>query len=308
MTEAKKYMSARKYDIKDALKINSIATEKALESFFSQKSEEGSLSVIKEAQTYSLLNCGKRIRPFLVNEVCRMLGGKEDAAMPFAIAVEMIHTYSLIHDDLPCMDDDDMRRGKPTNHKVFGEANAVLAGDALLTNAFLAAAKNSAVSPSILRRAIELMADCAGDKGMIGGQITDIQGEGKKLRFEELLILHSLKTGKMIELSACLGALAAGYGEDTEEYAKVASYARKIGLAFQVIDDLLDVIGDEITVGKTLASDADNDKTTFLSFFDVEEARKYAQKLTDEAISEVSSIEGSEGLVELASFLMNRNN
>ena len=161
-----------------------------------------------------------------------MLGGKEDASMPFAIAVEMIHTYSLIHDDLPCMDDDDMRRGKPTNHKVFGEATAVLAGDALLTNAFLVAAQNFSVSPSILRCALALIADCAGDEGMIGGQITDMQGESKELSFEELLTLHSLKTGKMIELSACLGALAAGYGDNTDEYTRVGSYARKIGLAF----------------------------------------------------------------------------
>ena len=301
-------MCIREYDINDALKLNSLATEKALERFFSQKSNESSLEIIMKAQTYSLLGGGKRIRPFLVNEVCRMLGGKQEASLPFAMAVEMIHTYSLIHDDLPCMDDDDMRRGKPTNHKVFGEATAVLAGDALLTNAFLAAAQNSEISPSVLRKALALIADCAGDEGMIGGQIIDMQGECKKLSFQELLELHALKTGKMIELSACLGALAAGYGEDTEEYVRVASYARKIGLAFQVIDDLLDVIGDEQTVGKTLASDAENDKTTFLSFFDIEKAKEYAQRLTDEAISEVSSIEGSAGLIKLAAFLMSRNN
>ena len=307
MTETEKNMNACRYDIKEGLKLNSIATEKAMDAFFSAKSTEGSLALIKEAQIYSLMGGGKRIRPFLVNEVCRILGGKEESSMPFAIAVEMIHTYSLIHDDLPCMDDDDMRRGRLTNHKVFGEANAVLAGDALLTNAFLAAAQNPAVSPDTLCKAIALIADRAGDEGMIGGQITDMQGEDKELSFDELLILHSLKTGKMIELSACLGAMAAGYGEDTLQYSKVAAYARKIGLAFQVIDDLLDVIGDEAPVGKSLSSDAQNEKTTFLKFFDIEGARDYANKLTAEAINEIADIDRAESLVELAKFLMDRN-
>ena len=236
-----------------------------------------------------------------------MLGGSLEASMPFAISVEMIHTYSLIHDDLPCMDDDDMRRGKPTNHKVFGEANAVLAGDALLTNAFLAAAENCAVEPKALVKAIALISEHAGDAGMIGGQVTDIEGESRELSLEELLILHSLKTGKMIELSACLGALAAGYGEETTEYQRVARYARDIGLAFQVIDDILDVLGDEETVGKTLSSDTENGKTTFLSFYSIEEAKAYAQRLTDDAIAEISNIQGSEILVELATFLIDRN-
>ena len=299
-------MNGLQYDVKEALKLNSIATEKALEAFFEEKSSDGSLALILDAQKYSLLGGGKRIRPFLVNEVCRMLGGSVEASMPFAVAVEMIHTYSLIHDDLPCMDNDDMRRGKPTNHKVFGEANAVLAGDALLTNAFLAAANNRQAPAELLCRAIALISKSAGDEGMIGGQVTDIEGEKKELSFDELLVLHSLKTGKMIELSACLGALAAGYGEETEEYRRVASYARKIGLAFQVVDDLLDVLGDEATVGKTLASDAENNKTTFLTFFSIDEARDYAKKLTDEAVEEISALGNSDALVELAIFLNDR--
>ncbi len=301
-------MSCDGCNVKEALKLNSVATEKALETFFNKKSNDGSLATIKEAQIYSLLGGGKRIRPFLVNEVCRMLGGSLEASMPFAIAVEMIHTYSLIHDDLPCMDDDDMRRGKPTNHKVFGEANAVLAGDALLTNAFLAATENYFVEPKALVKAISLISEHAGDAGMIGGQVTDIEGERRALSFEELLMLHSLKTGKMIELSACLGALSAGHGEETAEYQKVARYARNIGLAFQVIDDILDVLGDEETVGKTLSSDRENGKTTFLSFFSIEEAKAYAQRLTDDAIGDISDIKGSDMLVELAKFLMDRNN
>ena len=295
------------YDIKKELKANSFAVEKALEDFFASKSDCASLKTIMEAQKYSLLGGGKRIRPFLVNEICRILGGKAEASMPFAVAVEMIHTYSLIHDDLPCMDNDDMRRGKPTNHKVFGEAEAVLAGDALLTNAFLAAANNPYVSADVLCTAIKLIADAAGDEGMIGGQITDIEGENKKLSFEELLMLHSRKTGKMIELSAALGVLAAGYSKESEEYRRFTSYAAKIGLAFQVIDDILDVTGDEMTVGKTLSSDAQNEKNTFLTFFNVAEAKDYAKKLTNEAILLVCELDGAEALIALAMFLQERN-
>jgi len=221
--------------------------------------------------------------------------------------VEMIHTYSLIHDDLPCMDNDDMRRGKPTNHKVYGEANALLAGDALLTNAFLAAASNEFVSAERITLAIAEISRAAGDEGMIGGQIIDLAGEGRKLDFEELLKLHSLKTGRMIELSARLGCIAAGFENDSEESRRVCSYARKIGLAFQVIDDVLDVVGDETVVGKTLSSDAQNQKTTFISFFDVDNAVRYALELTQEAIKEIESIPNSKTLQELAKYLVSRN-
>ena len=290
-----------------ALSQNSEDTECALTEFFEAKNESGSLKLIMDAQKYSLLCGGKRIRPFLVNEVCRMLGGNIEASMPFAIAVEMIHTYSLIHDDLPCMDDDDMRRGKPSNHKVFGEANALLAGDALLTNAFLAAASNTHVSSSGVALAVAEISSAAGDEGMIGGQITDLEGELKQLSFEELLVLHSLKTGKLIELSAMLGCIAAGYDKNSEIATKVCSYARKIGLAFQVIDDLLDVIGDESTVGKTLCSDAQNEKTTFLTYFAIEDAQKYAEELTNSAIEDIAQIDNSETLQELAICLLKRN-
>ncbi len=294
--------------IKAALAENSLATEAALENFFGDKDNSGSLEIIISAEKYSLLGGGKRIRPFLVNEVARMLGASCELSMPFAIAVEMVHTYSLIHDDLPCMDDDDFRRGKPSNHKVFGEAYAMLAGDALLTNAFLAAASNSSVEPSSLREAISAIADAAGDEGMIGGQVTDLEGEEKELTFDELLRLHSLKTGKMIELSALLGCIAAGYSRDSKEARAVCAYARNIGLAFQAIDDLLDRVGDEAVVGKTLSSDADNQKTTFLSFYDIEGVRNYARRLTEDAISEISVIEGSELLCELALYLLERDN
>lgn len=294
-------------NIKIALAENSLATEAALEEFFKGKNSSGSLEIIISAEKYSLLGGGKRIRPFLVNEVARVLGASLEASMPFAMAVEMIHTYSLIHDDLPCMDNDDFRRGKPSNHKVYGEAYAMLAGDALLTNAFLAAASNKNVDTSYLSAAITALSDAAGDEGMIGGQVTDLEGEEKKLTFEELLRLHSLKTGKMIEVSALLGCIAAGYSAETKEARAVCAYARNIGLAFQAIDDLLDLIGDEAIVGKTLSSDAENQKTTFLSFFDIEGVRDYAKRLTEDAISEISEIEGSELLRELALYLLERD-
>lgn len=290
-----------------ALRQNCKDTERALAEFFEKKNSDALLEIIMQAQKYSLLAGGKRIRPFLVNETCKMLGGDIHQSMPFAVAVEMIHTYSLIHDDLPCMDNDDMRRGKPTNHKVYGEANALLAGDALLTNAFLAAASNEFVSAEGIRIAISEISRAAGDEGMIGGQIIDLAGEERKLDFEKLLKLHSLKTGRMIELSARLGCISAGFKNDSEESQRVCSYARKIGLAFQVIDDVLDVVGDEAVVGKTLSSDEQNQKTTFMSFFDVDNAIKYASDLTQEAIKEIESMHNSETLQELAKYLILRN-
>ena len=288
------------------LKKNSDLLECELADYFENKSIDKGVAPFLATEKYSLLGGGKRIRPFLTNEICVMLGGDVKASMPFAMAVEMIHTYSLIHDDLPCMDDDDMRRGKPSNHKVFGEAYALLAGDALLTNAFAVAASNKYTDATITSRAIELIAAAAGDAGMIGGQFIDLEGEMRRLSLAELLMLHSLKTGKMIELSAILGCFAAGYTENSTEFECVKKYAQKIGLAFQVIDDILDVEGDEATVGKTLKSDAENQKTTFLSFFDIDRAKRYAQSLTAEAKIEISKIDKSETLCALADYLLAR--
>lgn len=289
------------------IKENSEALEKELVTYFENKKINESAKPFLATQKYSLLDGGKRIRPFLTNEVCLMLGGDLRASMPFAMAVEMIHTYSLIHDDLPCMDDDDMRRGRPSNHKVFGEAYALLAGDALLTNAFEVVAANSYVEPSVVASATRLVAKAAGDAGMIGGQFIDLEGELRELSLEELLTLHNLKTGKMIELSVQLGCLAAGYREDSEEFLRASSYAQKIGLAFQIIDDLLDVTGDEKTVGKSLGSDSENKKTTFITFFDSDRARRYAKSLTDEARIEISKIDKNNTLSSLGEYLLARN-
>ena len=267
---------------------------------------DGIASVLYEAERYSLLSGGKRVRAALVLECCKMLGGKIEAALPFASAVEMVHTYSLIHDDLPCMDNDDLRRGKPTNHKVFGEAYATLAGDGLLTDAFAVCAMNPHVTGDCAAAAVALLSGAAGSYGMIKGQVMDIYGESHTLSEMELVELHMGKTGAMICVSAQLGALAAGYAPNSEMTEKLTAFAQMIGLAFQVIDDILDVTSTNEELGKSIGSDKDKNKTTFMSFFTVDEAHEYAKKLTDEAISEIKDIEGSERLQSLAKFLCDR--
>lgn len=299
-------MEQMRYDILQQLAAQAEAVEAALVAY--SDGTDGDLQVIFDAQRYSLLGGGKRIRPFLVNEFCRVFGGTQEASMPFACAIEMIHTYSLIHDDLPCMDDDDLRRGKPTNHKVFGYSTALLAGDALLTKAFLCASENRAVSAEARAEAVRLIAKAAGDVGMIGGQIIDLDGEKKKLSFETLLRLHALKTGALIECSALLGALAAGVFPDDPRAKAASEYARSIGLAFQVIDDILDRTASAEELGKSVGGDAEHNKTTFLTYYDCEGAKAYAAELTERAIAAVEGFEGSDGLVALAKYLLERKN
>ena len=278
-------------------------TEHALRQYYT---EDADLKTLLDAERYSLFAGGKRIRPALTLEFCRMFGGRDEAALPFACAVEMIHTYSLIHDDLPCMDNDDLRRGKPTNHKVYGEAIALLAGDALLTGAFEASATNTAVSAEIAAMATAYLAASAGRYGMVGGQIMDMEGEHRKLSPEELLKLHSLKTGALISAACVLGALAAGISLQDGAMEKVVTYAEKIGLAFQIVDDILDRMGDEKTLGKRTGADSEHEKNTFLSFYDVEEAQFYADRLTADAIDAVRSFPESDTLVALAKWLATR--
>ena len=283
---------------------NAERTERALEALGCGADKD--LQVLFDSEAYSLLGGGKRIRPFLVNEVCRALGGKEEISMPFACALEMIHTYSLIHDDLPCMDDDDMRRGKPTNHKKFGYATALLAGDALLTKAFLVASGNPYADGAVRAEAVRLMADAAGEQGMIGGQIIDLEGETRQLPFETLLRLHSKKTGALIECAARLGALAAGFMPDTPESEAAAEYARGIGLAFQVIDDVLDACGNEAELGKTIGADASHHKTTFLTYYNPVGAKEYASTLTEGAKEAIREWKDAQTLIALAEYLLNR--
>ena len=258
---------------------------------------------LDEACRYSLMAGGKRVRPALTLEFCRLFGGDPAAALPFAAAVEMIHTFSLIHDDLPCMDDDDLRRGRPTNHKVFGEAYALLAGDGMVIDAFGLAASNTAVSPEARVSAVRLLSDAAGCAGMVRGQIVDMFGEENALSYEELLFLHAHKTGALIRVAAQLGVLAAGYGEDSPEMAAAVGYAERIGLAFQVIDDILDVTSTPEAMGKSVGGDADHNKNTFLTFKTIPEAEDFAARLTEEAVSLIAPYEGSERLTALARYL-----
>ena len=237
-----------------------------------------------DAMYYSLLAGGKRIRPILTLESCRMCGGDPALALPFACAVEMVHTYSLIHDDLPCMDDDDLRRGRPTNHKVYGEATAMLAGDGLLTAAFeTIAAQQGKLPAQRIAEAVGCLAAAAGSHGMVGGQALDLAGEGHGLSEGDLREIHNLKTGAMILAAAELGGIVAGASE--QERQAIRTYAAKLGLAFQIRDDMLDVEGSTEEFGKPVGSDAANGKNTFVTVKGLEACRREVEKLTQQAVS-----------------------
>lgn len=292
-------------DVKKLLMADARLVEDTLAGCYEDADED--LSVILDAEKYSLFAGGKRIRPFLVIEFCRLFGGLVETALPFAAAIEMIHTSSLIHDDLPCMDDDDLRRGRPTNHVVFGYANALLAGDALLLKAFETAAM-AEVSSDGVRSAVAALAASAGDFGMVGGQIMDINNavrEGSPI--EKLKKLHAKKTGALIRCSALLGCIAAGLDWSDERTQAAVKYAENIGLAFQIIDDILDVEGDEEKLGKPIGSDKEQGKVTFMGYYSVEEARREAKLLTNEAIAAIADFEGAEALTLLAEYLLNRD-
>ena len=246
-----------------------------------------------DAMYYSLLAGGKRIRPVLLMEACRMCGGDPAAAYPFAGTIEMIHTYSLIHDDLPCMDDDDLRRGRPTNHKVYGEATAVLAGDALLTAAFECMLDPSVeLPPQRVLEAAGLLARAAGAQGMVGGQVLDMAGEGHALGLSEVEELQRLKTGALIQAAVEMGCVLAGGSQEQRQ--ALSRFAARLGLAFQIQDDILDVVGDQATLGKPVGSDAKREKNTFVTLKGLEECRRLVDKLTAEAV-EALSLFGPEG-------------
>lgn len=251
------------------------------------------------AMDYSLNAGGKRIRPVLTMGVCSALGGNEDEAVPFAAALEMIHTYSLIHDDLPCMDDDDLRRGRKTNHKVFGEAMALLAGDALLNYAFETVLKASFDSEKKLK-ILEVMSRNSGIFGMIGGQVLDIKGEGKKLGEEEIKMMHKMKTGALISSAVSIGAIVAGHSEDT-----FSLYASYLGLAFQLKDDILDRVSSKEVLGKDAGSDEEKEKSTLIEIYGLKECEKMLAETTEKAIESLSG--KSEFLKELALYLLLRN-
>lgn len=261
---------------------------------------------LAEAMRYAVLGGGKRIRAFLTLSFCRLFGGRDSAALPYACALEMIHAYSLVHDDMPCMDNDDFRRGKPSCHKAYGEANALLAGDTLLTLAFEVAAENDCVSDRSVRLAVTELARGAGALGMAGGQYYDLAHDCDDL--VALMRLQSMKTGALIRTAALVGYYAAVDSPDAAVVADITEYAEGIGLAFQIVDDLLDVQGDAALLGKPIGSDAKNDKKTVLSFLSVAEAETLARRETERAWAAVGKYAGSETLCDLATYLLNRKN
>ncbi len=289
---------------KDILKNDLTLVEEKLKEYLAVKDEY--FPKLFESMAYTTMAGGKRIRAFLVMMFARLCGGSVEQALPFACAVEMIHAYSLIHDDLPCMDDDDIRRGKPSNHIVYGEAQALLAGDALLTYAFEVCANNTLVSAENRIKAISYLSNFSGSCGMVGGQVLDLEGEERKLTKDELHHVHDLKTSALIQAAAVLGCCTTDKGIEYIDAAK--TYGHNIGLAFQVIDDVLDVISDEATLGKPIGSDADNNKTTYLDFMSLEEAKLYAKQLTEKACSGLDDSDNALVLRELAFYLLERKN
>lgn len=255
-----------------------------------------------EAMEYSLLAGGKRLRPVFAFEFCRMCGRDWQAAAPFAAAVEMIHTYSLIHDDLPCMDNDDFRRGRPTNHKVYGEALAILAGDALLTDAFAVAATAQLPEPADMAFAISVLSECAGSLGMVGGQVLDIQAEQRECTEEDVLAIQDRKTGALINAACVLGVIAGGGSE--EQVQAAAQFAAGLGLAFQIRDDMLDVIGTAEEMGKGVGTDAA--KNTFVRLYGLEKCEELVERYTALAIDALSCFEDTEYMCALARSLTDR--
>jgi geranylgeranyl diphosphate synthase type II len=265
-----------------------------------------------DAMRYSATAPGKRIRPILTLEFCKLMGGSEEDAMPFALAVECMHVASLVHDDMPCMDDDDYRRGRLTNHKVYGEGTALLCGDALLTYAYELAIRHAKMSAVTRLHAVRMLAEKSGPAGMMGGQMMDMEPEAAgHAGLNRLRKLQMLKTGRLIELAAHLGCLAAGVYPDrhVNAYNAASAYAGYIGAAFQIIDDILDVTGDSAQTGKTTGQDAKNKKVTFVTLLGAESARAEAEKMTNAAkaaLHKFGTPETRGFLTQLADELLNR--
>ena len=257
--------------------------------------------VLFDSMRYSLLAGGKRLRPIFVFDFCRMCGSDWKTAAPFAAAVEMIHTYSLIHDDLPCMDNDDYRRGKLTNHKVYGEANAILAGDALLTAAFASIVK--AEYPAEVRiRAVGVLSECAGELGMVGGQVLDMLSEERQCSEDEVIAIQSRKTGALIKAACLLGVLA-GQGS-AAQYTAATEFAEHLGLAFQIRDDMLDVIGNAEELGKAVG--VDTVKNTFVQLYGLEKCDELVHTHTDVALEALAVFAHTDFMTELSNQLTGR--
>ena len=263
---------------------------------------------IHEAMRYSLLAGGKRLRPVLVMAAAEAVGGDRHTILPFAIAAELIHTYTLIHDDLPALDNDDLRRGKPTNHKVFGEAIAILAGDALLTQAFIImtrAAGMETVPPECILKATHEMAGALGSTGMIGGQVVDLESEGKRINSETLEYIHIYKTGFLIR--ACIRCGGVLSQASKGQLSSLSSFGAHIGLAFQIIDDILDITGDQEKLGKDIGSDLTKNKATYPALYGLEESKRKAEELVEESIDCLNEFDDrANPLREIARFFVQR--
>lgn len=269
--------------------------------------ESGYQKTVMEAMNYSFLAGGKRLRPMLMQETYRLFGGSSDIIEPFMAAIEMIHTYSLIHDDLPAMDNDDYRRGRKTTHVVYGEAMGILAGDALLNFAFETACKGlmQDVGNPAVARAVQILAQKAGIYGMLGGQVVDVESEGQPLEREKLDFIYDLKTGALIEASMLIGAVLAGASEKEQQV--ILQVAKDVGLAFQIQDDILDVTSTAEELGKPVHSDEKNNKVTYVTLFGTEKAAEQVEELSEKAIDLLKSLnKNNEFLYLLIEKLINR--
>ncbi|WP_036949127.1 polyprenyl synthetase family protein [Pseudobutyrivibrio ruminis] len=297
-------------DIKSELSKRAEAAEEVIYKFLPEV--DGMQHTIFDAMKYSVMAGGKRLRPVLMNETFKLFGGAGDAINYYMAAIEMIHTYSLVHDDLPSMDNDMLRRGKPTTHAVYGEGMGVLAGDALLNYAFETALKSfeDTATPTELKvKALQILAKKAGVYGMIGGQVVDVESEKNQSEMteEKIDFIYELKTGALIEASMEIGAILAGA---TDEQVKlIESVASKIGMAFQIQDDILDIEGDEAVLGKPIGSDERNEKSTYVTFKGIEKSKEEVKRLTDEAIEILKKLPyENEFLVDLLQYLVYRDN
>lgn len=264
-------------------------------------------SSLHESMRYSLFAGGKRLRPVLVMAAAEAIGGEAERVLPMAAAFELIHTYSLIHDDLPAMDNDDYRRGKLTNHKVYGEAVAILAGDGLLTLAFQIALKNHldlGIDSQAVLVAVEEMAQAAGSTGMIGGQVVDMESEEKQIPPEIMEYIHTHKTGALFRASVRCGAILAGASE--AQMTALTLYAEKLGLGFQIVDDILDIVGDEVKLGKRVGSDVANNKATYPTLYGLETSKIMAQTAIDDAVAALAEFGQSAELLRQIAFYMTR--
>lgn len=292
-------------NVKEMLAEYAEMTEEALEKYLPET--ECLQKTLINAARYSLSAGGKRLRPALVMEFCKVCGGEPDTALPAACAIEMTHTFSLIHDDLPCMDDDDLRRGKPSCHKAFGEAAAVLAGDALAIMPYQIIADagiRNRLSPDASLKIIKLLSELSGFYGMTGGQIIDLENEGKKVPEAIILEMYRMKTGALLEFCCRAGCIAAGAG--AAEQLAAGSFGRRLGVAFQITDDILDITADEKLLGKPVGSDGKDKKYTYVSAVGLEKAKEQAHALTNQAIEELSCFENADFLKELALSLTER--